>query len=941
MDKLPTHNEVVVARFRPRMRRRWNFKYLSLLCLCGIYLTAQSTSRIVFVHDESTSLPAHAEEALHQCKMLSVKPGPPDNFHRRSQSDRFVKGTPPTLLRNASVWTGDSAGYELRDVDILLDKGIIKFVGQGHQGLLHGYSNLVTVDVGGKWVTPGIVDMHSHLGVDSLPFLAGSSDTNSLKGPILPWLRSLDGLNTHDDAYRLSISGGVTTANVLPGSANAIGGQAFVIKLRPTIERSPSSMLLEPPYTINDTQVDPTLPPRWRQMKHACGENPGLIYGNTRMDTFWAFRQAYDEARKFKEKQDDYCAKVFTGRWDGLGDFPQDLRLEALVDVLRGRVKVHVHCYEAVDLDDFVRLMNEFHFPLAAFHHAHEAYLVPDTLKRAYGNTPAIAMFATNARYKREAYRASEFAPRILAENGIDVVMKSDHPVLNSRYLLYEAQQAHYYGLSADLALSSVTSVPAKVLGLDHRIGFIREGYDADLVIWDSHPLAIGATPTQVWIDGISQLQNPYVSAKPLAFQTAPSTPNFDKEAAAAIKYEGLPPLSTRSPTTNVVVFTNVGSVFSKIGMEVQQVFSASSAGLGVAIVKAGELICYGPHTTCLHYVTSNEVEWSDLDGGSICPALVSYGSPLGLEEIHDEKSTRDGVVLDPLVDRIPGVLNGSEVIRAVDGLLFATRDALLAYRAGVTSAVTAPASNGLVAGLSTIFSTGAAHGLQAGAVVQDVAALHVSISHRWSGSPSVSTQIAALRNLLLHSNDGTPFNQAAKGEIPLVVETANVDIIVSLLKLKAQVDTNTSSNIRLVISGAAETHVLSKELAAAGVGVIMSPSRPFPEDWQSRRILPGPPLTNDSAISTLLDHGVTVGIGILEPWSARSTRFDIAWAALESDGKISKAQALALASTNLEKLLGATAQGDLVVTRGGTILDFEAKVVGVISQSRGLFEWI
>jgi hypothetical protein len=128
--------------------------------------------------------------------------------------------------------------------------------------------------------------MHSHLGVDSAPHLSGASDTNSIKGIAQPWLRSLDGLNTHDDAYRLSISGGVTTANVLPGSANAvctafclcaatltralwvkIGGQAFTIKLRPTQERTPTSMLLEPPFSLNGTHVDPNLPPRWRQMK--------------------------------------------------------------------------------------------------------------------------------------------------------------------------------------------------------------------------------------------------------------------------------------------------------------------------------------------------------------------------------------------------------------------------------------------------------------------------------------------------------------------------------------------------------------------------------------------------------------------------------------------------------------------------------------------------
>ncbi len=112
-----------------------------------------------------------------------------------------------------------------------------------------------------------IVDMHSHLGVDSLPELTGSGDTNSLKGLILPWLRSLDGLNTHDEAYHLTRSGGVTTANVLPGSADAIGGQAFTIKLRPTAERSPSSMILEPPHGLNGSEIDPTLPPRWRQMK--------------------------------------------------------------------------------------------------------------------------------------------------------------------------------------------------------------------------------------------------------------------------------------------------------------------------------------------------------------------------------------------------------------------------------------------------------------------------------------------------------------------------------------------------------------------------------------------------------------------------------------------------------------------------------------------------
>ncbi|KIJ61332.1 hypothetical protein HYDPIDRAFT_96756, partial [Hydnomerulius pinastri MD-312] len=843
--------------------------------------------------------------------------------------------------------TGDSAGYELYGADILLDKGIIKFIGQAHQGLLAEYKDLVTVDVGGSWVTPGIVDMHSHLGVDSVPELNGASDTNSHKGPILPWLRSLDGLNTHDEAYRLSISGGVTTANVLPGSANAIGGQAFVIKLRPTDERSPSSMLLEAPYTINGTHVDPSLPPRWRQMKHACGENPSRVYGNTRMDTFWAFRQAYDTARQIKESQDVYCSKALASEWSGLGDFPEDLQWEALVDVLRGRVKVHTHCYETVDLDDFVRLTNEFQFPVAAFHHAHETYLVPGTLKQAYSHTPAAAIFATNARYKREAYRGSEFAARILAENGIDVVMKSDHPVLNSRYLLYEAQQAHYYGLPADLALSAVTSTPAKVIGQDHRIGFIREGYDADVVVWDSHPLALGATPKQVWIDGIPQIENPFVSSKPITFQSVPTTPNFDKEAAEAIKYEGLPPLMPTKAKSNTVVFTNVGSVFARNGVDIEEVFAATEDATGVVVVRGGQVVCHGSSAGCLSTVdfAGENVESFDLKGGSVSPGFVSYGSPLGLEEIQGESSTQDGVVYDPLSGDIPSILEGSSVIKAVDGLQFTGRDTLLAYRAGVTSAITAPSSYGLVSGLSTAFSTGAAHGLEAGAVIQDVAALHVNIGYTRSGSPSVSTKIAALRKLLLGSESGNPFDLAAKGEIPLVVQVQNADIIASLIKLKKEVESSTKTPLKLAVAGAAEAHLLAKELGETGVGVIVTPSRPFPEKWEMKRIVPGPPLTKDTAISTLLEHNVTVGIGIVEQWSARNTRLDVAWAALESDGQITKSQALALASTNLEKLLGissaSSTSGDLVATLGGSILDLEAKVVGVISPRRGLVEWL
>ncbi|TFK44767.1 carbohydrate esterase family 9 protein [Crucibulum laeve] len=935
MDKLPTHQLEPVV--RPRLALTSSFRKL----VFGVLFAALSASYftlVIWEKETTASVPINAAEILQSCKLLDLAPGPPSNFHGRTESDRFEAGTPPTLFKNATIWTGRVDGHEIVKGDLLLDGGIIKAVGDVKEGTLQAYSNLVTVDAKGAWISPGIVDLHSHLGVDSAPALRGASDTNSLKGLVLPWLRSLDGLNTHDDAYRLSISGGVTTANVLPGSADAIGGQAFTIKLRPTSERSSSSMLLEPPYSLNGTHVDPSLPPRWRQMKHACGENPSRVYSGTRMDTIWAFRQGYDTARQIKEKQDQFCAKAARGQWSDIGEFPQDLQWEALVDVLRGRVKVHTHCYEATDLDGIVRLTNEFKFSIAAFHHAHETYLVPDLLKKAYGKTPAIALFATNARYKREAYRGSEFAPRILAEKGLQVVMKSDHPVLNSRHLLNEAQQAHYYGLPANLALASVISTPAKVMGQDHRIGFIKPGYDADIVLWDSHPLALGATPKQVYIDGIAQIKEPFVSKKDSFSQRAPKTPNFDKEASDAVKYDGLPPLEPEKVKSDIVIFTNVSSVHVKRGYEVQEVFSSLNYGkAGVVAIENGEIVCMSGSEPCALHLDSN-AQRIDLEGGSISPALVSYGSPLGINHIEGEPSTNDGPVFDPLKTVIPDILGGDgSVIRAVDGLLFSSRDSLLAYRSGVTVGITAPASSGFLSGLSVAFGTGLPHKLAKGAVVQDVTALHVAIG---ASKPSVSTQIAALRNLLSGRGEGelaARFKDVVKGKLPLVVVVESADIMATLIRLKQEVEEANGETIRLVFAGANEAHLLAKEIGKAGVGVILSPSRPFPGTWKSRRILAGPPLSASTSASLLIANNVTVGVGVEEQWSSRNLRFDVAWAALEADGAISHSQALSLASVNLERLLGISKPiKDLVAVKGGSLLGFEGKVSGIISPSRG-----
>ncbi|KAJ6483842.1 hypothetical protein C8R47DRAFT_1217531 [Mycena vitilis] len=852
-------------------------------------------------------------------------------------SDRFVQGTPPVLIRNAKILTGARNGTEVVYGDILLDNGVVLGVGY-IPSALRQRANLQMVNADGKWVSPGIVDAHSHLGVYSAPALEGASDGNSIKAPILPWLRSLDGLNTRDDAYRLAIAGGVTTAQVLPGSANNIGGQAFLIKLRPTAERSASAMLLEPPLTLGLNASDTR--PKWRHMKHACGENPSRVYSQTRMDSAWVFRAAYDAARKIRDAQDVFCARAEVGLWDGKAAFPESLQWEALVDVLRGRVKLSVHCYEAVDLDQLIRLSNEFKFPIASIHHAGETYLVPNLLKKAWGGIPAIALFASNFRKKREAYRGSEFAPGILADNGLPVIMKSDHPVLNSRHLMYEAQQAHYYGLNPALAIASVTSTPATALGVGWRVGMLATGFDADLVIWYSHPLALGATPVQVYIDGIPQLESPALLAKPHTFQEVPRTPRWEKEIARTIEYEGLPPLE-RSKESGRVLFVNVSRVWSRSG-----------AGMGMGtygeapwrvLVEGGAVRCVDSteHTACVSDAAVADAKVLDLKGGELAPGLTTFGSDLGLSEIMLESSTTDGRVFDPLTNSVPKIL-GDTLVRAVDGLQFGGRNTLYAYRAGVTTAVVAPMGRGFLRGLATAFATGAGSALEKGGVVQAETALHVAVNSEMAAS--VSTQIAALRKLLFTKQEDGPWGRVQRGEIPLVITVHNADIMATLLVLKSEFDAGHSDTLRMTFAGATEAHLLASHIGAAGVSVILAPARPYPETWDYRRVLPGPPLSRKTSVMTLLEHGVNVALGVKSDYDARNARFEVAWAALDANGTLNYATAMALATTNLEIALGLDHARpymgeELVVLEGGGMFDFESKVIGVVSGQRGLVD--
>ncbi|CAE6444840.1 unnamed protein product [Rhizoctonia solani] len=949
----------------PKSNTRTRFVAFCTLSILGvpIYLLAPySHSATHHTH----VVPQNAQTILDTCARLTLAPYRLTS-ESRLISERFEPGSAhPVLLQNATIWTGvkDLDGrVQVTKGDLLLVNGIIQGVfgnGSGMRELARrGYNNegIEMKNVLGAWITPAIFDLHSHVGDSSIPAFKGSNDDNSFKSPLLPFLRSLDAVNTHDEALKLFRAGGVATSLVLPGSGDNIGGQGFVVKLgKDAVRKGPSAMVLEPPSGLfipqNRSERDDG--PRWRHIKHACGENPSMEYSQTRMDSIWNFRQAYNRAREVLNKEGEYCASAQAGRWSEIQgkDFPEDLEYESLVDVLRGRTKVHVHCYEVVDLDGIVRLSNEFKFPIAAFHHAHEAYLVPDLLKQAYGKPPALAIFSNFARYKREAYRASPYAPKILNENGL----RSDGPpALNARYLFYEAAQAHYYGLPEDEAIASLTTMPAEVAGYSHRLGFIKQGYDAgtwvlaphsasmakpdeDIIIWDSHPLSLGATPQQVYIDGSPQLDEPFVLSKPHWAQTSPHTPSWDKEANQTKEADGLPDLLD-SQNPDSIVFTNVAS-FVRDGQQMLKQYEQ-----GTVVASRGHIICTG---ACNSYVTP-EAKIVDLHGGSIIPGLIASGASLGLVEIDQEPSTNDGDPLDPLENNIPTIAGGDQLLaRAVDGLSFAGRNALLSYRGGVTTIIEAPFSyNGFIQGVSVAFRSGAIHKLEPGAVPYREVALHVRLV-RGQGESGISTRIATLRRLLLDAEKGSVYARVIKGELPLVVLVENADIMATLLDLKKELEGTSNSTLHLVFAGATESHLIAHELAKANVGVILAPLRPMPHFWDQIRYVPGPPLSQHTALQILQRAGVIVGLGIspvvvTQAWDVPNTRFNLGWAIADSNGTLNNYGALALATRNLKRLYRLPdLDTDFVAYRGGDAFSYSSKPVAVVSAERGqndLFE--
>ncbi|CAG8494493.1 17429_t:CDS:10 [Gigaspora margarita] len=865
-------------------------KLFSTILICGIFTIL---FMLYDIHSVPYKFAQHSvgiskesyRNGVNKCNM--IKRAKPDNKFTRTSNPRFVPGTKTIILKNGKILNGKG---DCILGDIIIKNGLIHDIGPNLAD-----KNAIVIDVKEKFITPGLIDMHSHVAIESWPYLPTTYDSNEATDPTTPYVRAQDAIDPSDPGIRIVASGGVTTSLVLPGSANLIGGEGFVIKMRSVDTLSVDDMGI-------NANIDPEKERAWRWLKMACGENPKRRYGSagrmpsTRLGEAWLFRKFFNEARTLMQKQDDWCKAA-----EKLNDdeqlnsyFPEELRLESLVALLRGDVKLNVHCYETYDIEAFIRHSLEFNFTISALHHALDAYRIPEIIKNRVKNNITIATFSNLWGYKKEAFQASTKSLKILADAQIPVALKTDHDIINAQTLMFEASKANYYGLGEHLSLAAVTSVPAKALGLDHRIGQISKGYDADVVVWDSYPLDLGATPLEVYIDGIPQfntssyvLGNDTLKKSP-SNNINPSIPksNFTREPA-------------KSRLTSSVVLKNVGKIF----VDKDHIIDATSSTQGDIniIVKDGIVECIGINCTEPDHISSYEV--IDLNGGYVLPGFIGVTPSLGLSEIDSEPSTTDGIVT-----AVSNPNDAEKIIYAIDGLKLGGKHLEVAYKAGILTAVTAPlSSKGVFIGVSMAFETDGNSDYDPNSIVKEHVALHAQIGaeFKYPTIPTVSGQIALIRKTLLKNlKQDNIFGRAASGDIPLVIRTHSKDEIASLIRLKIQIENN-GGNLNLVILGGTEAHMLAAELAKHKIPVILIPPRPTPKLWTAQHALTGAPITNTTGIDILHANKVIVGMGVIETGLERNLIWDAGWASINSKGGISEKDSFGFISWNLEEIFG------------------------------------
>jgi imidazolonepropionase-like amidohydrolase len=406
----------------------------------------------------------------------------------------------PTLIRGATVLTG--TGTKLENADVLVVDGRIAGVGTG----LQVPTGARTIDAKGRWVTPGLIDIHSHLGVYPSPTMGGTADGNEATAPVTANVWAEHSVHPQDPGFATALAGGITTLEILPGSANLIGGRSVVLK-----------------NVVAATTQGMKFPGAPYGLKMACGENPKRVYGGkgqapqTDMANMAGYRAQWLEATEYVRDYEAYDQKRLAGDKDAKPP-KRDLRLDTLAGVLKGDIRVQMHCYRAEEMAAVIDMSKEFGYHVAAFHHGVEAYKIANLLAE---NGICAALWADWWGFKMEAFDGIEenLAMVDAAPNGCAIVHSDSEEGIQR--LNQEAAKAMAAGARAGLnvaperAITWLTSNPAKALGILDKTGTLEVGKMGDVVVWNGTPFSVYAFADQVLIDGALAFDRANPPSKP------------------------------------------------------------------------------------------------------------------------------------------------------------------------------------------------------------------------------------------------------------------------------------------------------------------------------------------------------------------------------------------------------------------------------------------
>jgi imidazolonepropionase-like amidohydrolase len=474
------------------------------------------------------------------------------------------------LIKNATVLTVTRG--ELTGTDVLVRNGKIAQIGKS----LVAPSGFAVVDATGKVLMPGIVDTHSHRGIDG---------TNEGSDAIVAEVRMGDVVNPTARSFWQALASGHTSGLLLHGSANPVGGESVVVK-----------------YKFGKLTREIAVPDAPRMIKFALGENVTRLSGtnttrfpSSRMGVEAAYRRAFEQAREYRTLQNST---------DG-ANFRKDLRLETLADILDGKVWVHCHSYRADEMLMMVRLSQEFGFKLAAMQHSLEAYkIAPEMAAAGVG----AGMFADHWGYKLEAYDAIPFNAAMCWKAGVLVSINTDGLSGTSTLNIDAAKAMRFGGVPASEVLKMLTINPAKQLGIDHRTGSIEVGKDADIAIWDGHPLSVYSKCSMTFVEGELFFQ------RRDAFGVDKNSTIKSKLDAFTYKPEPAMPKRARTyAVRNATLHTVTNGVITG----------------GTIVVQDGKITAIGKNVTVPGGATV-----IDARGANVYPGFIDGGTSIGLQEI-------------------------------------------------------------------------------------------------------------------------------------------------------------------------------------------------------------------------------------------------------------------------------------------------------------------